>query len=80
MGKWKGVAKVRLENGNIAENDVIWIGRYVFDGMAIADEGYSVGPGGATRLEGYSIRYFDPRNRSWTIEFVTLGVPLFDGR
>jgi hypothetical protein len=72
VGKWKGVAKVRLENGNNAENDVIWIGRYVLDGMAIADEGYSVGPGGATRLEGFSIRYFDPSNRSWTIEFVNV--------
>jgi len=72
VGKWKGVARVRLENGSYTEYDVIWIGRYVLDGMAIADEGYSVGPDGATRLQGYSIRYFDPSNRSWTIEFVNV--------
>ena len=72
VGKWKGIAKVRLENGGYAEDDVIWIGRYVLDGMAIADEGYSVAPDGAMKLEGYSIRYFDPRNRSWTIEFVNV--------
>jgi hypothetical protein len=72
VGKWKGVARVRLENGSHTEYDVIWIGRYVLDGMAIADEGYSVDPDGATKLAGYSIRYFDPSNRSWTIEFVNV--------
>jgi hypothetical protein len=72
VGKWKGVAKVRLENGDYAEHDLVWIGRYVLDGMAIADEGYSVGPDGASTLGGYSIRYFDPRSRSWTIDFVNV--------
>jgi hypothetical protein len=72
VGKWKGIAKVRLENGDYAENDVIWIGRYVLDGMAIADEGYSVGPDGAMTLGGYSLRYFDPTSRSWTIDFVNV--------
>jgi hypothetical protein len=72
VGKWKGVARVRLENGSYTEYDVIWIGRYVLDGMAIVDEGYSVGPDGATKLAGYSLRYFDPSNRSWTIEFVNV--------
>lgn len=72
VGKWKGVAKVRLENGTYAESDVIWIGRYALDGMAIVDEGYTVGPDGAARLDGYSIRYFDPTTRSWTIEFVNI--------
>jgi hypothetical protein len=72
VGKWQGIAKVRLENGNHEEHDVIWIGRYVLDGMAIADEGYSVAPGGAMTLGGYSLRYFDPRSRSWTIDFVNV--------
>ena len=72
VGKWKGVAKVRLENGGYAEHDLIWIGRYVLDGMAIADEGYSVSPGGDTTLGGYSLRSFDARNRSWTIDFVNV--------
>jgi hypothetical protein len=40
--------------------------------MAIADEGYSVAPGGAMTLGGYSLRYFDPRSRSWTIDFVNV--------
>jgi hypothetical protein len=72
VGKWKGLAKVRLENGDYAEHDLVWIGRYVLDGMAIADEGYSVGPGGALTLGGYTIRFFDPRSRSWTIDFVNV--------
>lgn len=72
VGKWKGVAKVRLENGDYADYEVVWIGRYVLNGMAIADEGYSVSPGGDTRLEGYSLRFFDPSTRSWTVDFVNV--------
>jgi hypothetical protein len=72
VGKWKGIAKVRLENGDYREDDVVWIGRYVLDGMAIADEGYFVAPGGALTLGGYTIRFFDPRSRSWTIDFVNV--------
>jgi len=72
VGKWKGIARVRLESGEYREDDVLWIGRYVLDGMAIADEGYSVGLGGASTLGGYSIRFFDPRSRSWTIDFVNV--------
>ena len=72
VGKWQGVARVRLENGDYAELDIIWVGRYVLDGMAIADEGYSVGPEGAAKLDGYSLRYFDPRTGSWTIDFVNV--------
>lgn len=72
VGKWKGIAKVRLENGAYREDDVVWIGRYVLDGMAIADEGYFVAPGGALTLGGYTIRFFDPRSRSWTIDFVNV--------
>jgi hypothetical protein len=73
VGKWKGIAKVRLENGGYTEHDVIWIGRYVLDGMAIADEGYFVGPNGGSTLGGFSLRSFDPRSRSWIIDFVNVG-------
>src|SRR3954447_26827592 len=51
IGKWKGVAKVRLENVTYAQNELIWIGRYVLDGMAIIDEGYTVGADGTARLD-----------------------------
>ena len=72
VGKWKGIAKVRLENGDYREDEVVWIGRYVLDGMAIADEGYFVAPGGALTLGGYTLRFFDPRSRSWTVDFVNV--------
>ncbi len=72
VGKWKGIAKVPLANGGHAEHELIWIGRYVLNGMAIADEGYSVGPGGVATFAGFSIRSFDPGSRSWTIDFVNV--------
>lgn len=41
VGKWQGVGKTRLEDGNDAEFELTWIGRYILDGMAIADEIHS---------------------------------------
>lgn len=71
VGKWRGVARTRLDNGSYSEHEITWIGRYVLDGMAIVDEGYG-GPGDAPPLGGYSIRYFDPHAKFWVIEFVNV--------
>ncbi len=73
VGKWKGSAKVRLENGDYTQYDTLWIGRYVLNGMAIADEGYAVDSDGASTLGGYTLRFFDPSNKSWAIDFVNVG-------
>lgn len=71
VGKWAGVGKTRLEDGSHAEFELTWIGRYILDGMAIADEIHSTTPDGSPYL-GISIRYFDPRDRSWIIEYLNV--------
>jgi len=71
VGKWKGVAKVRLEDGRDAEFEWTWIGRYVLDGMAIADELHVAGSDGSAYL-GITLRHFDAVKRSWIIEFLNV--------
>ncbi len=72
IGKWEGSGKTRLADGTIAEYDGLsWIGRYVLDGMAIIDELHAPLPGGGTGL-GITLRYFDPDNDNWVVEFLNV--------
>lgn len=72
VGKWSGTGRTRLENGSyVAWEGATWIGRYILNGMAIADEGHGPGPDGKTHL-GISFRYFDTKNDSWIVEFLNV--------
>ena len=71
VGKWQGLGRARLEDGSHAEFDVTWIGRYVLDGMAMADEFHSVAPDGSPYL-GISIRHFDSDAASRIIEYLNV--------
>jgi hypothetical protein len=72
IGKWEGSGRTRLDDGTVAEYDgLTWIGRYVFDGMAIADELHTPQPDGSPGL-GITLRYFDPSEDNWIIEFLNL--------
>ena len=67
IGKWEGSGRTRLDDGTIAEYDgLTWIGRYVLDGMAIADEFHGPQPDGSPDL-GISFRFFDPESGAWII-------------
>jgi hypothetical protein len=72
IGRWEGSGKTRLADGTIAEYDgLTWIGRYVLDGMAITDELHAPLPDGGTGL-GITLRYFDPDNDNWIVEFLNV--------
>jgi hypothetical protein len=72
IGKWQGSGKTRLADGTIAEYDgLVWIGRYVLDGMAIIDELHAPLPDGGTGL-GITLRYFDSDSDSWIVEFLNV--------
>jgi hypothetical protein len=72
VGKWQGGGRTKLADGSYATFDgVTWIGRYVFDGMAIADEFHSLTPDGKPYL-GISLRQYDPRQHSWVIEYLNV--------
>lgn len=71
VGKWDGAGKTKLPDGKSAEFAVSWIGRYVLDGMAIADEFHSSAPDGSPYL-GISLRQYDPARKSWIIEYLNV--------
>jgi Protein of unknown function (DUF1579) len=71
IGKWDGKGRTKLENGKFAEYDVTWIGRYILDGTAIADELHGPAPDGSPYL-GISLRQYDAQRRRWIIEYLNV--------
>lgn len=72
VGKWNGTGKTRLADGtHVQWEGATWIGRYILNGMAIADELHAPGPDGKLYL-GISLRHFDAQHVSWIIEFLNV--------
>lgn len=71
VGKWEGAGRTKLPDGKVAEFAVTWIGRYVLDGMAIADEFHSSMPDGSPYL-GISLRQYRSDLRSWVVEYLNV--------
>ncbi len=71
VGKWDGKGKTKLPDGTFAEFPVTWIGRYILDGTAIADEMHAPAPDGSPYL-GISFRQYDPEQKKWTIEYLNV--------
>ena len=71
IGKWEGRGRTRLPDGKVAEYPVAWIGRYILDGMAIADETHGPYPDGTPFL-GITFRQYDQSRKTWVIEFLNV--------
>lgn len=71
IGKWDGRGRTRLPDGKVAEYPVAWVGRYVLDGTAIADECRAPYPDGTPSL-GITFRQYDQIRKTWVIEFLNV--------
>jgi hypothetical protein len=72
VGKWQGSGTTRLADGSYAQfSGVTWIGRYILNGMAIADEFHASTPDGKAYL-GISFRQFDTQHHAWIIEYLNV--------
>ncbi len=71
VGTWQGTAKARLPDGTVAQFGVSWIGRYILDGTAIADEGHAAYPDGRPAL-GVTFRQYDAARKTWIVEFLNV--------
>ena len=72
IGKWEGGGKTKTSDGTVAEfGGVTWIGRYILDGMVIADEGHASAPDGTPYL-GISFRSYDASKKAWIVEFLNV--------
>ena len=69
IGKWEGAGRTRLPDGKVIEYPITWIGRYILDGTAIADEAHAPAPDG-TRAVGITFRQYDRDRKGWVIEFL----------
>lgn len=71
IGTWDGTSQMKLPDGKVVEVPIKWIGRYILDGMAIADEAHSPDPGGSPHM-GITFRQYDALRQSWVIEFLNV--------
>ena len=71
IGTWEGKGKTKLEDGRVAEYTVTWIGRYILDGTAIADECHGPAPDGSPYL-GINLRQYDPNRKTWIVEYLNV--------
>jgi hypothetical protein len=71
VGKWKGTGKTKAADGSPVQFEVTWIGRYILNGMAIADELHSLAPDGSPYL-GIGIRHFDAKQNAWIVEYLNV--------
>jgi hypothetical protein len=71
IGTWEGKGKTKLDDGKVAEYTVTWIGRYILDGTAIADECHGPAPDGSPYL-GINLRQYDPNRKTWVVEYLNV--------
>lgn len=71
IGKWEGSGRSKLPEGYSPTFPIKWIGRYVLDGTAVADEGHGLGPDGNPYL-GISLRQYDAGRKTWVVEFLNV--------
>ena len=72
VGKWSGTGRTRLADGSHVEwQGATWIGRYILNGMAIADAIHVSGLEGKPVL-GITLRQFDTEHDAWIVEFLNV--------
>ena len=71
VGKWNGVGRTTAPDGSPVQFEMTWVGRYVLDGMAIADEFHGTTPDGKPYL-GISLRQYDSARGTWVVEFLNV--------
>ena len=69
IGKWRGEAKLRDEK--TWENlKVMWEGRYILDGYAIADEYRMTTAAGELLVLGMNFRSYDAKHKTWSLKWL----------
>lgn len=71
IGTWEGKGRTKLDDGTFAEYPITWIGRYILDGTAIADECHGPAPDGSPYL-GINLRQYDRNRQTWVVEFLNV--------
>ena len=93
MGRWEFKAKLKSANGEWQTLEGTWLGHYILDGYAIADEYRMTRPSGELMVLGMNFRTYDAAHGTWNIRWLDalagtwtdlvsaeLGGARFDGR
>ena len=70
VGTWNCEAKVKSAGGEWQTFKATWVGRYVLDGYAIADEYRMTSPSGELIVLGMNFRVYDAARRTWNIKWL----------
>jgi hypothetical protein len=70
VGKWRCEAKLRSADGSWQAFEAAWLGRFILDGYAIADEYRMMSSSGALIVLGMNIRTYDAARKVWNIKWL----------
>ena len=70
IGDWRCDAKVKVANGEWQTFEATWLGRFILDGYAIADEYRMTDSAGELIVLGVNLRAYDPVRQTWNIKWL----------
>ena len=70
IGKWRCEAKLKSADGSWQAFEAAWLGRFILDGYAIADEYRMMSSSGALIVLGMNIRTYDAARKVWNIKWL----------
>jgi hypothetical protein len=69
-GRWRCEARVRSADGEWQTLQATWLGRFILDGYAIADEHRMTGSSGELIVLGMNLRTYDATKQIWTMKWL----------
>jgi hypothetical protein len=70
IGRWQCEAKVRSATGEWQTFQATWLGRFILDGYAIADEYRMTGSSGELIVLGVNLRTYDATKQIWNMKWL----------
>ncbi len=70
IGRWRCEAKVKSANGEWQTFQAKWVGHFILEGYAIADEYRMTGPSGELIVLGMNFRTYDAARQTWNIKWL----------
>ena len=70
IGSWRCDARVKSPSREWQTLQGTWLGRFILDGYAIADEYRMTGPSGELIVLGLSLRAYDAATQTWNIKWL----------
>lgn len=70
LGRWRCEARVRMATGEWQTFQASWVGRFILDGYAMADEYRMTDSSGELIVLGINLRTYDDAKRTWNMKWL----------